>query len=89
MPAGLADQLQDVPGLRAEYKLNTAGYGDVDLAWDESVIPLSGAEVKQRLKDGQPSVVYDGTSVRTRLLRKGEEALVAERLRAVFQDPQG
>jgi L-seryl-tRNA(Ser) seleniumtransferase len=81
----LADQLQDIGGLRADFKLNTAGYGDVDLAWDESVIPLNEREVKRRLKDGEPRVVYDGTTVRTRLLRDGEERLVAERLRAVFQ----
>jgi len=81
----LSDQLQGIEGLQAEFKLNTAGYGDVDLSWDESVIPLSAEEVKRQLKDGRPSVVYDGTSVRTRLLREGEERLVAERLRAFFQ----
>ncbi len=81
----VAGQLQDINGLHAEYKLNTAGYGDVDLSWDESAIPLTEAEVKQQLKDGEPSVVYDGTSVRTRLLRDGEEQLVAARLRAFFE----
>jgi len=81
----LAGQLQGISELNAEYKLNTAGYGDVDLSWDESVIPLTEAEVRQQLKDGEPSVVYDGTSVRTRLLRDGEERLVAARLRAVFE----
>lgn len=81
----VAGQLQDISGLNAEYKLNTAGYGDVDLTWDESTIPLTEAEVRQQLKDGSPSVVYDGTSVRTRLLRDGEERLVAARLRAFFE----
>jgi L-seryl-tRNA(Ser) seleniumtransferase len=82
----LADQLQGIAGLQAEFKLNTAGYGDVDLSWDESVIPLSEGEAKRQIKDGQPRVVYDGTSVRTRLLREGEEQLVAARLRAFFED---
>ncbi len=81
----VADQLQGIDGVRAEFKLNTAGYGDVDLSWDESVIPLSDREVKRQLKDGHPSVVYDGTSVRTRLLREGEERMVAERLREFFE----
>jgi len=81
----LASQLQDIEGLRAEFKLNTAGYGDVDLGWDESVIPLSETEVKRQLKDGEPRVVYDGTSLRTRLLRDGEEQLVAARIRAMFE----
>ena len=80
----LADQLQGIPGLRAAYKLNTAGYGDVDLSWDQDVIPLTESEAKRRLKEGTPSLVYDGTSVRTRLLRDGEEQLVAERLRSFF-----
>jgi seryl-tRNA(Sec) selenium transferase len=81
----LADQLQGIEGLHAEFKLNTAGYGDVDLSWDETVIPLTMAQVKRQLKDGEPRVVYDGTSVRTRLLREGEEQLVAARLRAFFE----
>jgi len=81
----LANQLQGIDGLHAEFKLNTAGYGDVDLSWDEGVIPLSEMEVKRQLKDGEPPVVYDGTSVRTRLLRNGEERLVAARLRAFFE----
>ncbi len=82
----VAEQLQGIPGLRAEYKLNTAGYGDVDLSWDQTIIPLAEDEVRQRLKEGEPSLVYDGTSVRTRLLRDGEERLVAARLRSFFQE---
>ncbi len=81
----IAGQLQGIRGLRAEYKVNTAGYGDVDLSWDESVIPLTEGEVKRQLKEGEPRVVYDGTSVRTRLLREGEERLVADRLRTFFE----
>jgi L-seryl-tRNA(Ser) seleniumtransferase len=82
----LANQLQGIPGLSAEYKLNTAGYGDVDLSWDQTLIPLTENEVKRRLKEGNPPVVYDGTSVRTRLLRDGEERLVAARLRSFFEE---
>jgi len=81
----LADQLQGIPGLRAEYALNTMGYADVDLAWDENFIPLTEQEVKKRLKEGEPSLVYDGTTVRTRLLREGEEIVVARRLREFFE----
>lgn len=82
----LASQLQGIPGLRAEYKLNTAGYGDVDLSWDQNIIPFTESEVKSRLKEGDPSVVYDGTSLRTRLLREGEERLVAARVRTFFEN---
>jgi L-seryl-tRNA(Ser) seleniumtransferase len=82
----LAGQLQGIPGLRAEYKLNTAGYADVDLSWDENIIPITESEVKRRLKEGDPSVIYDGTSLRTRLLREGEERLVAARVRTFFEN---
>ncbi len=82
----LADQLEDVPGVTATYTINTSGYGDVDLQWDEAVIPMTSRELKDALKRGDPSLVYDGTTVRTRLLRDGEERLVADRLRQVFGD---
>ncbi len=32
-----------------------------------------------------PRGIYDGTTVRTRLLRDGEEVLVASRVREVFE----
>ena len=37
----LADELRDIPGLEARSELNTHGYHDVELLWDEEVIPLS------------------------------------------------
>ena len=33
-------------------------------------------ELKRRLREGSPRIVYDGTTVRTRQLRVGEERLV-------------
>ena len=57
----------------------------MDLSWDHTVISLSEAEVKAKLKAGEPAVVYDGTSVRTRLLRDGEERLVADAIRSLFE----
>lgn len=53
----LSDQLQGIPGVRAEYAVNTFGYADVELTWDQKVFPLSRDEVKKRLKDGDPSIV--------------------------------
>ncbi len=81
----LASELQGIRGLSAEYAVNTKGYADVDLSWDESVIPLTHDEVRQRLLAGSPRVTYDGTTVRVRQLDDAEVALVAKRLRAVFQ----
>lgn len=80
----LAEALQGVPGLSAQYAENTSGYADVDLSWDEEAIGLSVRDFKQRLHDGEPRVIYDGTTLRTRLLRDGEAQLVAERVQEVF-----
>ncbi len=80
----VAEQLQDIPGVDAHFEMNNGGYGDVDLTLDESVVGMDARELKRRLKEGSPSIVYDGSTVRTRQLRAGEEQLVAQRLREVL-----
>ncbi len=77
----LAGELKGIPGVTAEYGVNTAGYADVDLSWDEDVIPLTVEQVKEKLMEGEPRLSYDGTTVRVLNLREGEEVLVARRLR--------
>ena len=57
--------------LHAEYKLNTAGYGDVDLSWDRSIIPFTDEEVKRTLKEGEPPVL----SAKTQLAMKSQQVL--------------
>ena len=82
----IASQLQGIPGLTAEYAVYTMGYGDVDLSWDQKTIPLSEEEVKEKLIAVERRRAYDdGTTVRTRRLRGGEEVLVARRLRELFE----
>ena len=80
----LADQLQDIPGLEASYEINTAGYADVELIWDEDVIALSREDVDKALKDGTPSIIYYGEGICTKQFENGEEVLVANRLRELF-----
>ena len=80
----LAEQLQGIPGLDARYELNTSGYGDVELVWDEDIIPLSREDVGNALKAGDPSIIYYGVTIRTGQLENGEEVLVANRLRELF-----
>ncbi len=80
----LADQLQDIPGLDASYEINTAGYADVELIWDQEVIPLSRDDVDKALKDGTPSIIYYGEGICTKQFENGEEFLVANRLRELF-----
>jgi L-seryl-tRNA(Ser) seleniumtransferase len=81
----LAGELKGIPGVTAEYGVNTAGYADVDLSWDEDVIPLTVEQVKEKLMEGEPRLSYDGTTVRVLNLREGEEVLVARRLREFFE----
>lgn len=82
----VADQLQSISGVDAQFAENNGGYADVDLSWDEAVIPMEAREFKRRLRDGAPRLIYDGTTVRTRQLRPGEERLVVQRLREVFAE---
>ncbi len=81
----VAADLQGVPGLTAEVVTNTAGYEDVEITWDPEIIPLTTDQAKQGLMDGEPRLSYLMT-IRTRLLRDGEEVLVARRLRDFFTD---
>ena len=80
----LADQLQGIDGVEARYELNTHGYHDVELLWDEAVIPLSREDVGRLLRAGDPKIIYDGPGPRTLQLEEGEVQLVARRLRELF-----
>lgn len=80
----LADRLQGIDGLEARYELNTHGYCDVELVWDETVIPLSADDVGRLLREGDPKIIYDGPGPRTLQLEEGEVELVARRLRELF-----
>ncbi len=85
MARRIAADLADVPGLTAEVVTNTAGYEDVELTWDPDVIPLTTDEAKAGLMAAEPRLAYLMT-VRTRLLREGEDALVARTLRNFFTE---
>ncbi len=80
----IAAQLSDVPGLRADYALNTVDQGIVELTWDEGVIPLTAEALRAELLAGEPRVILFRNYVWTANLRDGEDALVARRLREVF-----
>lgn len=80
----LASALQGIRGLSAEVAVNTMGYADVDLSWDRDVIRMSEDELKKRLLEGKPRIIYDGTTVRVRQLDDAEVVLVGRRLREIF-----
>lgn len=81
----LAEQLQGIPGVTAEVAVNTKGYADVALSWDEDVIPLTHAELRERLMAGEPRMTYDGTTVRVRQLTEAELRVVATTLRRTLE----
>ena len=70
----VAGRLQGVPGLSAMIVMHGKGYDEVDLQWDESVIPLTVAQVRDALKNGDPRVASSGRRITTRCMRDGEES---------------
>ena len=84
----VVDQLADVPGLKVERKMNSHGFEDISLSWDRKIIPLTGKEAAEKLKAGEPRIVYydndEGGSMTTRCQWDGEEIFAARRLREFF-----
>jgi L-seryl-tRNA(Ser) seleniumtransferase len=89
----LADQLAGVPGLKPEYRINGAGFGEMRLTWDRTVIPLTGREAFRKLMSGEPRILYyeddEGGTFQTRCMKDGDEMLAARRLRQFFTDEAG
>jgi L-seryl-tRNA(Ser) seleniumtransferase len=86
----LAEQLQGISGLNAEYRINAYGFGEIRIGWDRAKIPLSGKQAAERLKNGQPRIGYydddEGGVLQTRTMVEGEEILAGRRLRQFFMD---
>ena len=86
----IAEQLQGISGLNAEYRSNAYGFGEIRISWDRAKIPLTGKQAAEKLKNGQPRIVYydddEGGVLQTRTMADGEEILAARRLRQFFRD---
>jgi L-seryl-tRNA(Ser) seleniumtransferase len=86
----LADQLGHVRGVKPEYRINAAGFGEVRVTWDRDVIPLTGREAFRKLMSGEPRILYyeddEGGTFQTRCMKDGDEILAARRLRQFFTD---
>ena len=89
----IADQLKGIPGLTADYRMNSRGYADVVLSWDRKTIPLTEPELGERLKNGEPRIAYmtnkiiyafTNPTLVPSSLKDGEEVIVAKRLRQLF-----
>ena len=84
----LADQLQGLQGVKAEYRINGYGFGEMRLTWDRKIIPLTGREAFQKLMNGEPRILYyeddEGGTFQTRCMKDGDEMIAARRLRDFF-----
>lgn len=88
-------ELQGIPGLHASHQpaANGHDHGFIELLfrWDPSIIPISAKALTEKLKAGEPRMIYypeygDEHSgvLQTRSLKEGEEILAARRLRELF-----
>ncbi len=82
----LVNQLQGIPGLTARMKFSKKGYADVELSWDEKLIPITVKEAQDKLRQGSPRIYWFDPVFMTRCLEDGEEILVARRLRRFFTE---
>ncbi len=85
----VAEELQNIEGLEAKYTMNGKGYADVELSWDERVIPLTDEEVGERLKNGKPRLIVYGNKVVTRCIRDDELVAATRRLAQFFREEAG
>lgn len=86
----IADRLAGIPGLKAEYRINSYGFGEIRLTWDRNVIPLDGKQVFEKLMSGEPRILYyednEGGTLQTRCMYDGEEIFAARRLEQFFRE---
>ena len=66
--------------------MTALGYDAIELSWDRKVIPLTPEQVREKLRAGEPRILFSGTTFITRNLEHGEEVIAARRLRQFFID---
>lgn len=90
----IVDQLRGVPGLAPEYRMTSQGYANAVLVWDKKVIPINERDAADRLRNGEPRIVFTSSKLANETiahptlvpgsLRDGEEVIVAKRLKQFF-----
>jgi L-seryl-tRNA(Ser) seleniumtransferase len=90
----IVDQLRGIPGLTPEYRMTSQGYANAVLIWDKKVIPINEREAADKLRSGEPRIVFSSSKLVNETiahptlvpgsLRDGEEAIVAKRLKQFF-----
>ena len=83
----IADVLNEVAGVKAELYDNTQGYNNVRFSWDQGTIPVSGREIYQQLREGEPRILINGggdgpsAGLTTQCMREGDEIFAARGIR--------
>ncbi len=92
----VASLLAGIPTLKTEFitNLDYSHSPRLSVQWDEQKLGLTAADVNNRLRAGQPSIVaadmtrfrpsWPGLGIFANCLKDGEERIVAERIRAIL-----
>ena len=92
----VAARVADVPTVKTEFitNLDYSHSPRLSIQWDEKKLGMTAAEVNNRLKAGEPSIVaadmtrfrpsWPGLGIFAACLQLGEEKVVAERVRAIL-----
>jgi len=92
----VAQLLADVPTVKTEFitNLDYSHSPRLSIQWDEKKLGMTSADVNNRLKAGEPSIVaadmpkfrpsWPGVGIFAACLKLGEEKIVAERVRAIL-----
>jgi L-seryl-tRNA(Ser) seleniumtransferase len=92
----VAQLLADVPTVKTEFitNLDYSHSPRLSIQWDEKKLGMTSADVNNRLKAGEPSIVaadmpkfrpsWPGLGIFAACMKPGEEKIVAERVRAIL-----
>jgi L-seryl-tRNA(Ser) seleniumtransferase len=92
----IAEHVADVPTVKTEFitNLDYSHSPRLSIQWDEKKLGMTAADVNNRLKAGQPSIVaadmtkfrpsWPGLGIFAACLKSGEEKVVAEKVRAIL-----
>ncbi|HZO57689.1 MAG TPA: aminotransferase class V-fold PLP-dependent enzyme [Bryobacteraceae bacterium] len=92
----VAERVANVPTVKTEFitNLDYSHSPRLSIQWDETKLGMTAADVNQRLKAGEPSIVaadmtkfrpsWPGLGIFAACLKAGEEIVVAERVRTIL-----
>ncbi|MBL8211886.1 MAG: aminotransferase class V-fold PLP-dependent enzyme [Bryobacterales bacterium] len=96
----VAALVADIPTVKTEFitNLDYSHSPRLSIQWDEKKLGMTSADVNNKLKDGEPSIVaadmtrfrpsWPGLGIFAGCLQPGQEKIVAERVRAILE-PKG